>query len=96
MLSWFNIILHGRDLEKLKTVQSKLLARFPDRECEVLVLDAAKCFSHEQYAISRDAILEATNGCHVTLLIDNVGIGHDPHRDFRAFTAQTPPSAISC
>lgn len=88
----FNIILHGRDLEKLKTVQSKLLARFPDRECEVLTLDASKCFSHEQYAISRDAILEATNGRHVTLLINNVGIGHSLHRDFRAFTVQTPPS----
>ena len=88
----FNIILHGRDVEKLKKVQSELLARFPGRETEILVLDASNCFAHEQYAISRAAIFEATKNRRVTLLINNVGIGHNLQTDFRAFTTQTPPS----
>lgn len=88
----FNVILHGRNLEKLKTVKSQILAKHPDRECEILVLDASNCFSTPEYAISRSAILEVTKDRRVTLLINNVGIGHDLGKDFAAFTAQASSS----
>ncbi|KFY00629.1 hypothetical protein O988_03203 [Pseudogymnoascus sp. VKM F-3808] len=88
----FNIILHGRDILKLKAVQSELVARFPKLECDILVLDAATCFSQKQYDISQNSILEATNNRTVTLLINNVGMGHNLDTDFRPFTSQAPPS----
>jgi short-subunit dehydrogenase len=79
------VILHGRNPDKLEGVKSQLLARFPDRECEILLLDASTCFSQEQYATSRDAILEVSKDRCVTLLINNVGIGHG-EKDFTTFT----------
>jgi 17beta-estradiol 17-dehydrogenase / very-long-chain 3-oxoacyl-CoA reductase len=81
------VILHGRNPDKLEGVKSRLLARFPDRECEILLLDASTCFSQEQYATSRDAILEVSKDRCVTLLINNVGIGHG-EKDFTTFTTQ--------
>lgn len=56
----FNVILHGRNPEKLEKVRSELAAKFPDRQLDIVVLDAARCFSPDRYEVSRNAILKAT------------------------------------
>lgn len=88
----FNVIVHGRDSKKLEALQSSIRAGFPNRECAVLMLDAADCFSHTQYEISRSAIYDACKNRNVTVLINNVGIGHNITEDFRSLTSQTPAS----
>jgi hypothetical protein len=54
-------------------VLSKLLTEFPSRQIEIIVLDAATCFSRENYENSRDVILKATSSCDVCL-INNVSL----------------------
>ncbi|RDL33259.1 Uncharacterized protein BP5553_08698 [Venustampulla echinocandica] len=82
----FNVLLHGRDPEKLQRV-------FPDRECEILLLDAASCFSPESYESSQTKIHDAVTGKNVSLLINNVGIGHSiPLGNFRPLESHTPAS----
>jgi hypothetical protein len=62
----FNVILHGRNQAKLDGVRSKLLTEFPSRHIEIIVLDAAICFSRENYENSRDDVLRATSGRDVS------------------------------
>lgn len=88
----FNVILHGRSHEKLKALQSDLRTQFPTSECELLVLDAASCFSPGSFDASRDAILKTTETRNVVLLINNVGIGHNLNDDFSSLTSQSPSS----
>jgi NAD(P)-dependent dehydrogenase (short-subunit alcohol dehydrogenase family) len=70
----FNVILHGRNQAKLEGVRSKLLTEFSSRQIEIVLLDAAICFSGENYENSRGVILKATNGRDVSLVINNVSI----------------------
>lgn len=85
----FNVILHGRNLEKLERVRSNLATRFPDRQLDCIVLDAAGCFSPDRYENSREGILKATIDRDISLLINNVGVGHGLKGDFHAFTDQS-------
>jgi 17beta-estradiol 17-dehydrogenase / very-long-chain 3-oxoacyl-CoA reductase len=85
----FNVILHGRNPDKLEKIRLELAAKFPDRKLDVVVLDAAVCFSPDRYVASRNVILEATSNRDVSLLINNVGVGHGLKGDFRAMTDQT-------
>jgi short-subunit dehydrogenase len=85
----FNVILHGRDLEKLESVQSSLATRFPDRQLDCIVLDAARCFSPDRYQTSLERVLKITRGRDVSLFINNVGVGHGLKGDFRALTDQS-------
>jgi 17beta-estradiol 17-dehydrogenase / very-long-chain 3-oxoacyl-CoA reductase len=84
-----NMILHGRNLEKLEKVRSDLAAKFHDRQLDVVVLDAAGCFSPKSYETSWNVVLEVTSGRDISLLINNVGVGHGLKGDFRALTGQT-------
>lgn len=70
----FNVILHGRNHDKLEDVRSKLLIEFPSRQIGVIVLDTAICFSRENYENSCDVILKVTSGRNISLLINNVSI----------------------
>jgi 17beta-estradiol 17-dehydrogenase / very-long-chain 3-oxoacyl-CoA reductase len=55
----------------------------------VMVLDAVTCFVPDLYAASRDAVLEATRGRDVSLLINNIGTGHGLKGDFCALADQS-------
>ncbi|KAF4624902.1 hypothetical protein G7Y89_g13268 [Cudoniella acicularis] len=79
----FNILLHGRNATKLQELRETLQAEFPEREIEILVLDATTCFSPITYEISRAYIETVTRGKNITLLINNVGVGHNLSQDFR-------------
>jgi hypothetical protein len=56
------VILHGRNEAKLEDLRSKLLIEFPSRQIEIIVFDAATCFSGENYDNSCDVILKVTSG----------------------------------
>lgn len=88
----YNVILHGRNTEKLKAVQSDLRSRFPIAGCELLVLDAATCFSLENFDTSHNSISQVTENRNIVLLINNVGIGHNLTEDFRSLTSQSAAS----
>ena len=54
-----------------------------------MILDAAGCFPPKTYEASRNAILKVTNNRDVSLLINNVGVGHSIKGAFSALTDQS-------
>ncbi|KAH8654535.1 hypothetical protein BGZ60DRAFT_418708 [Tricladium varicosporioides] len=85
----FNIIIHGRNANKLNSLRQDLLSKYPRLRCEVLLLDATSCFSKDEYERSKKYIIEVTHDKPITLLINNIGVGHDITHDFRPMTEHT-------
>jgi len=65
----FNIILHGRNESKLKTVITTLKSQFPAREYRTFIHDAEK----ELTADILSNLAESLQDIHLTVLINNVG-----------------------
>jgi 17beta-estradiol 17-dehydrogenase / very-long-chain 3-oxoacyl-CoA reductase len=65
----FNVILHGRDEEKLTKVQEELSAQWPDRMVRIVVIDA----HHVSNDIAIEGLAMALKEVYVTVLINNVG-----------------------
>ncbi|KAH8674530.1 hypothetical protein BGZ60DRAFT_526487 [Tricladium varicosporioides] len=72
----FNLILHGRNQEKLLTVQQTLKDRYPKIETRLLVLDASVATPESQKELERE--IEKLKDLHITVLINNVGTGTTP------------------
>ncbi|KAH6670464.1 short chain dehydrogenase/reductase [Halenospora varia] len=85
----FNLILHGRNQEKLLSVQKTLKERYPKIETRLLVLDASLASPESQKELEREA--EKLKGLHITILINNVGTGTTPSGHvFRRFQEEDP------
>ncbi|KAK6950731.1 hypothetical protein Daesc_007256 [Daldinia eschscholtzii] len=81
----FNVVIHGRNHEKLSKVSSELQASFPQRSFKILVADAnnvpcANCIKASQNDETRKlegvdftAIKHELDGLNLTVLINNVG-----------------------
>ncbi|KAI1405144.1 NAD(P)-binding protein [Hypoxylon fuscum] len=81
----FNVVLHGRNLEKLSKRVVELQSSFPGRSFKVVVADAnnvacANCLkTHRNKGLSDEVPLDfaeikkALDGLHLTVLINNVG-----------------------
>jgi 17beta-estradiol 17-dehydrogenase / very-long-chain 3-oxoacyl-CoA reductase len=67
----FNIILHGRNLRKLSSVQSTLSAAFPRTQFRLFVADATASTSVNSAAI-QEFIVTITD-LNLTVLVNNVG-----------------------
>jgi short-subunit dehydrogenase len=68
----FNVLLHGRNPEKLSRVRAELLQQFPARSVEIAVADAAV---YDDTGI-REVIAKASNlpnGGRLRVLVNNVG-----------------------
>ena len=65
----FNVILHGRDEEKLNGVKAALAARWPDRRVRIIVIDA----HHVSNDIAIEGLAMALREVYITVLINNVG-----------------------
>jgi 17beta-estradiol 17-dehydrogenase / very-long-chain 3-oxoacyl-CoA reductase len=65
----FNVILHGRNSDKLKRVQDNLQAQFPAREYKIFVHDAEK----ELTADILHNLVKSFEEVNLTILINNVG-----------------------
>ncbi|KAI2623104.1 NAD(P)-binding protein [Hypoxylon sp. NC1633] len=80
----FNVVLHGRNHEKLSQTVVELQRSFPERSFKVIVADAnnvacVNCLKTHRQGSSNDAPLDfatikkALDGLHLTVLINNVG-----------------------
>lgn len=88
-----SVIVHGRDPERLDLLAQELRRQYPGCDVRALVLDAASAFdatSGEMTEAARSSILAVASTVNLKLLINNVGIGHNPAKDFIGFAAQTP------
>ncbi|KAF4983041.1 hypothetical protein FZEAL_1441 [Fusarium zealandicum] len=91
-----NVIIHGRDDAKVERVVQQLRDQHPSCEVKGLVLDAATAFSAS--GEPKEATWNAlawVKDVNLKVLVNNVGVGHDPTKDFVVFTDQTPASANS-
>ncbi|KAI0376642.1 NAD(P)-binding protein [Hypomontagnella monticulosa] len=81
----FNVVLHGRNPEKLAKRVAELQSSFPDRSFKAIVADAnnvacASCLkTHREKGLGREVALDFAEikkdleGLHLTVLINNVG-----------------------
>ncbi|PNP46005.1 hypothetical protein THARTR1_10823 [Trichoderma harzianum] len=87
-LRGFNVVLHGRNKAKLDLVKSELQQKHPETLFRTLVADASKvqcvnCLHGEenesQHPVDFNAIKDALQDLHLTVLINNAGGGsRDP------------------
>ena len=71
----FHIVLHGRNPEKLQKKQALLKTAYPAVKTRLWIADAMQ-------DVSKEELMEAVRGLHLTLLINNVGglpPGVDPY-----------------
>jgi short-subunit dehydrogenase len=66
----FNVIIHGRNEQKLLGVAAELEKAYPNREVRLLVLDAVAVPWTEE---TDRTVLDAVDGLDLTILINNVG-----------------------
>ncbi|KAJ3548131.1 hypothetical protein NM208_g1165 [Fusarium decemcellulare] len=86
-----NVIAHGRDPERLDLVAKALREKHPSCDIKTLVLDASTAFTASGEAREEAwATLAEINHLNIKVLVNNVGIGHNPSKDFITFTEQTP------
>lgn len=88
-----SIIVHGRDAARLQALAEELRKEYPDSDVKTLLLDAATAFSAttgEMSDSARSSVSSVTSDLKLKVLINNVGIGHDPTKDFIGLAAQTP------
>ncbi|KAK5111524.1 hypothetical protein LTR62_004819 [Meristemomyces frigidus] len=67
----FNVLLHGRNEEKLKRVQAELAAKFPRRKLDYVVADASSYDRPERSVVEK--VENLPGGGKLTILINNVG-----------------------
>ncbi|KAI7156583.1 hypothetical protein KC349_g6205 [Hortaea werneckii] len=72
----FNIILHGRNEQKLQTVREELLAQFPQRSIEIFTLDATTIAT--SHATLSDLLHKRFSHINLRLLINNVATTTHP------------------
>lgn len=65
----FNIILHGRNEEKLNTVKIELAKQWPDRQVRIVAIDA----HHIANDIAIEGLAMALKDIYVTVLVNNIG-----------------------
>ena len=86
-----NIVIHGRDSVRLDAVTEQLRQLYPSCEIRSFVLDAATAFEASGDATEEaQKSIDSISNLNLRVLVNNVGIGHNPTKDFIAFTEQTP------
>lgn len=86
----FNVILHGRNEQKLQGVKKQLLSQWPARKFEILILDAiADAGNTDKMA----AALAEFKDLNIKILINNVGGVAGGKPTFRKFS-DMPPDLI--
>ncbi|KAI7247648.1 hypothetical protein KC343_g438 [Hortaea werneckii] len=72
----FNVILHGRNAQKLEAVRDELLKQHPQRSVEILILDAATIAT--QHADLEAQLQTRFGHLNLRLLINNVATASSP------------------
>lgn len=81
----FNVILHGRNQEKLERVRSELLAHHPSRTVSIFVWDATRTLAPGGVDLA-EAALSHVKDKRLCIVINNVGYTSTYH----SFTLQNP------
>ncbi|MCJ1281043.1 hypothetical protein MMC26_000361 [Xylographa opegraphella] len=79
----FNVILHGRNRQKLEKCAAKLAQNFPSRKIRLIVADASAG------SITTDELLKLTGDIQLTILINNVGGTHPLSVPFKSLEEYT-------
>lgn len=81
----FNVILHGRNEQKLNGVKAELEQEWPDRQVRIIVIDA--------HMVSNDIAIEglamALKDIYITVLINNIGGAGPVHPAWQALHKRT-------
>jgi 17beta-estradiol 17-dehydrogenase / very-long-chain 3-oxoacyl-CoA reductase len=80
----FNVVLHGRNVEKLSRVKEALLAEYPKVEIRIVIADAGS-FT----ASIIDDIVASLQDINLTVLINNVGGTASLDVDFKTLESHT-------
>ncbi|OCK73152.1 NAD(P)-binding protein [Lepidopterella palustris CBS 459.81] len=72
----FNILLHGRNVDKLQRVKAELLAAFPSRSVTIATADASKYDDAGLYKLAEQAS-NLPDGGRLRVLVNNVGGAHN-------------------
>lgn len=83
----FNVILHGRNEQKLQGVKERLLSQWPARKFEILILDA---IADAGNADKMAAALSEFKDLNIKILINNVGGVAGGKPSFRKFAEKSP------
>jgi 17beta-estradiol 17-dehydrogenase / very-long-chain 3-oxoacyl-CoA reductase len=84
----FNVIVHGRSVEKLAKLKTDLLAQYSTRSIETVAADASKV----ELAVA--AIVESTQNKQLTVLINNLGY-QSSYNSFREQSAEEIDAIIN-
>ena len=85
LVQGFNVIIHGRNQEKLQRVRAELLTSHPERSISVFVWDATRTLAPGGTDLS-EAILPLLADKRLAVLINNVGYTST----YPAFASQDP------
>ncbi|KAL9112670.1 MAG: hypothetical protein Q9187_007730, partial [Circinaria calcarea] len=90
----FNVILHGRNPNKLERLQAELQRQFPDRSIRIAIADAVQ----SKVASSIEDIVSSLRDLQLTVLINNIGgitgMAPPPFKTLAAYTAQEVDETI--
>ena len=86
----FNVILHGRNEQKLRALIEKLQPRFPACKFDVLILDGQTGVRDVQ---KMEAAVESLKDCEIKVLINNLG-GHGRSGDWLALAQEQSAETV--
>jgi 17beta-estradiol 17-dehydrogenase / very-long-chain 3-oxoacyl-CoA reductase len=79
----FNVILHGRNEQKLQGVKKQMLSQWPERKFKILILDSAEDAGN---TAKMAAALSGFKDLNIRILINNVGGPWGEKPNFRNFS----------
>lgn len=88
----FNVVLHGRNLDKLSKVVERLSSQHPDREFTTVIADASKGHGMQAKVDNAGLIVRNLSG-PLTVLVNNVG-GNNPMPGEFCALADAPSNAV--
>lgn len=88
----FNIVLHGRNLDKLSKIVERLSSQYPDREFTTVIADSSKGHGMQAKVDNAGLIVRNLSG-PLTVLVNNVG-GNNPMPDEFCALAEAPSNAV--
>ena len=83
-LRGFNVVLHGRNVEKLSRAKETLLTEFPNIEIRIVTADAGSCTDS-----TIDNLVAGLQDINLTVLINNVGGTASLSTDFKTLENHT-------
>lgn len=88
----FNVVLHGRNLDKLSKIVERLQSQYPEREFTTVIADASKGHGMQAKIDNAGVIVRNLSG-PLTVLVNNVGSNNPMPNEFCPL-AEAPREAV--